>query len=189
MGEPKALLRLGGRSALEWIVGCCRDAGCATPLVVTGHHGERTGAEARRLDCSTVNNPLPDRGQLSSLQTGLRSLPERASGFLIWPVDVPLVATETLRALLRAFDGGRGPGPIVLPSHEGRRGHPVLLATALAGELLALDHSRSARDVLRRDPERVQEVVVDDARVLDRLNTPEDLRSLLAATGGSVAPP
>lgn len=180
MGEPKALLDFGGRTALARIVGTCRDAGVADPLVVVGHDSDRVVPEAERLGCAVVVNLDPDQGQGSSLQAGVGALPDEAAAFLIWPVDAPRVSPGTVRALVEAWDASGRPG-IAVPRHAGRRGHPALVAAPLAEEFLALDPGRPAHEVIRRDPARVREVDVRDAAVLDRLDSPSDYEAALRA--------
>jgi molybdenum cofactor cytidylyltransferase len=68
---------------------------------------------------------------------------------------------------------------IVVPTHAGRRGHPVLFARAVFDELLTAPNDEGARAVVRKDPTRVLAVPVDDPAVLEDFNTPEDYKQLL----------
>jgi CTP:molybdopterin cytidylyltransferase MocA len=175
MGRPKALVDLGGEPALARIVGAYRDAGVGPPLVVVGYDRELVAEAARALGAAVVTNLAPERGQTSSLQEALRRLPPDAEAFFVHPVDAPLVAAWTIRALVSACAGDPRRPAIVLPRHASRRGHPGLFRAAIAPEILALDPSSPASDVIRRDPARVLELDVDDPRVLDRLDTPADV--------------
>jgi molybdenum cofactor cytidylyltransferase len=62
---------------------------------------------------------------------------------------------------------------IIIPSFRGRRGHPVLFPTAVIGEIFG---AATLRDIVRRDPERVQVVEVEDEGVILDLDTGEDYR-------------
>jgi molybdenum cofactor cytidylyltransferase len=65
---------------------------------------------------------------------------------------------------------------VTVPVCEGRRGHPVLLASALFPELLEPDLPEGARTVVHRHAHTRQAVEVDDAGVLDDIDTPEAYR-------------
>lgn len=177
MGRPKALLDYAGESALARIAHTSAAAGLPPPLVVVGFDGEVVRAEAERCGCRVVVNPEPGRGQTSSLQVGIAALAADASGFLIWPVDAPLVSPQTLRALLAVS----GAPEVVLPSHHGRRGHPAFVAAALRARLAALAPDEPASRVIAGQGHGIIEVDVDDPHVLDRINTPAE-HAAVAAT-------
>jgi molybdenum cofactor cytidylyltransferase len=117
---------------------------------------------------------------LTSVQCGIRSLPRGTRGFLIWPVDHPLVAVKTVDSLLGELSGGDP--AVVLPVHHGRRGHPVLFAAALALELMEAPASEGARAVVRAHRRDRVEVPVDDPGVITDIDTPE---AYAAAFGGA----
>ncbi len=120
-------------------------------------------------------NPDPARGRSSSLKRGLERAP--AGDVLVVPADHPLLT----RQLVARIAAAAGRAPIVVPSHAGRRGHPVLLSGALRAELLALGDDEPLRAVLNRDPSRVHHVEVDDPSIRVDMDTPEDYARCLEA--------
>jgi molybdenum cofactor cytidylyltransferase len=74
--------------------------------------------------------------------------------------------------MLTAFRAG-GAG-ILVPVHQGRRGHPVVLAARHRDELLRAHDGIGLRGLLRAHPADVVEWVTDDAAVLEDLDTPAD---------------
>lgn len=167
MGVPKWSLPASpeGISFLQSILEALRAAAVSTVRVVTA-----PGAEIVE---EAVVNPEPSRGMLSSLQCGLRALPQDVGAVLVWPVDHPLVTTATVTAMLRAWRDGNP--PVVVPTFDGRRGHPVLFAGRLLPELLAADPGAGARSVVHAHPER-RELPVLDRGVVTGINTREDYR-------------
>ncbi len=174
MGGPKALLDLKGSTALERIARACREAGLPV-LVVTGAHRGPVEAEAARLGLPTVHNPDWIRGRSGSVQAGWRAA--GTTDALVWPVDVPFPGPATVRSLLGAADAEWA----VVPSHGGRRGHPVLLPVCLRDRVLALGPDQPLHDVVRP---AAREVPVDDDGILVDLNTPEEHRAALRREGG-----
>src|SRR5206468_5373262 len=63
--------------------------------------------------------------------------------------------------------------PIVVPVHEGRRGHPVLFAARLIPELLAAPLDQGARAVVRAHADELLEVPAPAPGILADIDTPE----------------
>jgi CTP:molybdopterin cytidylyltransferase MocA len=177
MGRPKALLRHvpSGYTFVGHLIRTARGAGLE-PLLVVGRPGDRAlASEVDRHGAALVPNIDPDRGQLSSIQSGLSAAAALgATAIVVLPVDVPLVSTGVLTALLRAIDDDRV--GIARASYRGQHGHPVLFTNAVFDELRRADPAVGARAVVRADPARVKEVAVDDPGVIFDLDTPEDYR-------------
>src|SRR5258705_3738004 len=125
MRRPKALCDFDGRTCLELVLRACRAAALGTPIVVLGFHADEVRASASSANATCVTNRRADRGQPSSLKTGLAAAPSGARAFLLYPVDFPLVTAADLERLASAWRARRG-ARIVVPSHGHRRGHPVL---------------------------------------------------------------
>jgi len=172
-GSPKALLSFKGRTFLEHVLAAIRDSGLTNTIVVVGHHRDEIAA-ALRLP-SLVFNPDYQRGMITSVQAGLRALPPGVKAAGVFLVDQPLIDAETI-ALLAAEVR---PGRIVLPIHEGRRGHPVFFSSELFDEILGLQPDQGLNSVVRRDRARVREVEVRNAGVLRDIDTPEQFENLL----------
>jgi molybdenum cofactor cytidylyltransferase len=130
--------------------------------------------ETREHGGEAILNPDPSAGPVSSLQAGIRSLPDEAAALLFAPVDHPLFSPATVRALIRSFAEFRA--PLVVPAFEGWRGHPVLFGRALFPELLEEDLPEGARTVVRRYLETRLQLPVDDPGILADLDTPEEYR-------------
>ena len=65
---------------------------------------------------------------------------------------------------------------VVLPVHNGRRGHPVIFSSALYGELLAAPADKGARAVVWAHSADILEVPTDEQGVVLNLNDPDMLR-------------
>jgi molybdenum cofactor cytidylyltransferase len=174
MGRPKALLDFDGTPCVRRVLATCAEAGVATAVVVTAPGGDAVRAACLGAPLAVIEavNDRPERGMLSSLQAGLRLLPQ-VRGFLLYPVDFPIVPAAEVRRLLEAFCARRDPR-IFIPSFAQRRGHPVLIDAALAAEFLALRAEQSARAVIDGHPGEITYVAAADARVLMDMDTPED---------------
>lgn len=176
MGDrPKPLLPCGETTFLGAILDTLAASRVDQVRVVLGHRAEEVrDALGLPEDVYTVNL-LYDSGMLSSVQCGIRALPPETTAFLLWPVDHPLVQSTTVGRLVERFEAEDR--PIVLPVHDGRRGHPVLFAARLAPELMQAPESLGARAVVRAHAKEVLEVPVGDPGVVTDIDTPEAYRS------------
>ena len=175
MGRPKAFLphRQPGVTFLGHLIWSASRGG-ADSIHVVGRVGDTALRQAAaEAGAHYIENPRPDGGQLSSILSGIDGIPDSdVRSILLLPVDIPLVSAEVIAAVLEA--AGRSTKPIVRTSHRGRHGHPVLFKPAVFGELRRVDPAIGARAVVRADPARVLDVEVDEAGVLDDVDTPAD---------------
>ncbi len=174
MGAPKALMDAGGSSFLARILSSLREGGAGPLLVVVRDMEDPVAREAREHGGEVLLNPDPSTGPVSSLQAGIRALPDQAAAILFAPVDHPLFSPETVRGLIRGFvESG---APLVVPAFEGWRGHPVLFGRALFPELLEKDLPEGARTVVRRYLDDRLQIPVADPGILADIDTPEEYR-------------
>ncbi|MCW5982574.1 MAG: nucleotidyltransferase family protein [Bryobacteraceae bacterium] len=183
MGSPKALLPIGEETFLDRLIGALLPH-CAPVIVVVGAHVDaiRRGA-ARATEVQFVANPDPERGQLSSLQCGLTAAPPDAEAVMFTPVDYPLVLPSTIAALARALDDASPHASVIVPVHDGKRGHPVCVRRELIAALLALPPEATARDVIRANEDRTLRIEVNDPGILRDIDDPEAYRALV---GGAI---
>jgi molybdenum cofactor cytidylyltransferase len=171
-GAFKPALDLGGRPMVIRCIEGMRTA-CARIIVVGGFRFPMLCemlADLGGVEC--IENPLFPLGMFTSVKRGL-SLSASDSVFLL-PVDTPLVPPHVYLSLLHR------PGKIVVPTHGGRRGHPVLLRRSVIPPILGEPDSSSLRDVIHRiGPEFLE---VDTPEVLRDIDTPEDYRQLCTST-------
>ena len=175
MGRPKALLPAGrdGRTFLDRITQTFLDAGVEQIVVVLGADAAVIRDHVTASRVTFVDNPDFERGQLTSLWTGLRHVDRsKVSGVLVTLVDVPLVSTETVRAILAAHTTAEP--DIVRPVSNGRHGHPVIFHQRLFEELEAADPSHGAKAVVRARAANIVEVPVDDEGAFTDIDTTED---------------
>jgi CTP:molybdopterin cytidylyltransferase MocA len=175
MGSAKALLEYRGETFLDRLIRCF-SAYCSPVIVVLGHEPEVIRAGARSAGNAVfVLNPDYSRGQFSSMQCGLRAVPEDAEGVLFAPVDHPNIEPATVRQLIAAG------APIAIPQYLGRHGHPVLFTRALIPEFLALGPDAQARQVLHGHTGEIRYLDVGDSGILDDIDDPDAYHRLLAA--------
>jgi len=154
---------------------------CERVIVVSGHrHREvRAMLKPRRWVHLTLNRDH-EQGMFSSVRAGVSVLSRSVRGFFVLPVDCPWVNASVASALVDAFNH-HDRRRIIVPEHDGRGGHPVLLPAAFRDPIARAPQDTTLRDVMRdHDPIRLP---VDDPSVLRDLDTPDDLQTLNPTDG------
>lgn len=175
MGHAKALLRCGagGPTFVTSLIAALRDGGLDDVLVVGRPGDEALRREVEAGGARFVENPRPQDGQLSSLLAGL-NVADRPGvrGLMAVPVDMPLINSRIVAALLKAF--AASPAPIVRAVHRGRHGHPVIFSRAVFPDLRRADPAAGARAVVSAHAADVVDVEIEEPAVVTDIDTPED---------------
>ncbi len=180
MGRPKALCDFFGRSCLQLALDACRDALLARPIVVLGFSADEIRAHVRLENATVRINDSPGSGELSSLKTGLTGLPSFAGAFLLYPVDFPLVTAVDIQPLVAGWQVRRGQQRIFIPSHERRRGYPILFDIALRDGLLQLGDAAPLLACIDVPAHQIADLEADMPYVLMNMDTPKDYARCLA---------
>ncbi len=178
MGRPKALLPYREGTFLEHLIRVTRHPRIGVTRIVLGAGAEAIQSAAK-LDLSlVVLNPDWEKGQLSSICAGVRSLIGiDTDGMVLCPVDHPLVSAGLVNELVdRFYSEGRA---VVVPTYKGRRGHPAIFSSALYAELLAAPIDKGARAVVWAHAADVLEVPTEEEGVVLNLNDPDMLKRAL----------
>ena len=135
-------------------------------LVVTGHRSDEVRAALADRPVSFVTAPDYADGLSASLRAGLAAVPASTAAALVVLGDMPLVTAATIDRLVDTYDAEEG-RLIVVPSHAGQMGNPVLWDRRYFPAMMALEGDSGARSLLRQHAESVAEIVVDDTVLRD----------------------
>jgi molybdenum cofactor cytidylyltransferase len=182
MGRDKALLTYHGRSFLESIINNLAAAGIDKVTVVLGHHAEIIQNAVNLATVRVVVNHDYQRGQTSSLQLGLAAaaadLPEAV---ILCLVDHPAISSAVIVKLIEHFESTHP--PVLIPTHQGERGHPAIISQTLFPELLALLPVEPANTVIRKYRPATQFVEVADPGILIDVDEPAAYERLEESSG------
>jgi len=165
-GGPKLTMPFGASTVIGCVVAALAGAGVEPIIVVAGANRPEIEAALSGSPARIVANLVPSRGMLSSVQVGLAALAQDVGWFIIALADQPRITAEGVRRLLDAHRGsGKG---IALPTHEGKRGHPVVFTARYRDEVFALHTDAALRDVIHRHLDDIAEIeFTSDAFVRD----------------------
>ena len=173
MGQPKALLPIDGQTFIERIVQALKSGGVERIVVVLGFNADALRRKIEHLPVEIVVNSDFQRGQLSSLQAALRHLAsdQDCDGILVHLVDHPYIDPNLVRLMLQRF--AETQKMIVVPSHRGKRGHPVIFSRALFKELLDAPMEQGAKAVVNARRDATLEIDTEDVGITLDIDTPE----------------
>ena len=172
MGVDKLSLPWGRKTVLEHCFETLLQSEVQEIVVVLGirNKGVKNLFQGRKV--KVVVNPHSKRGMSTSIRKGLRAIHPSSPGILIALGDQPLLKTRTINALVRAFD--RGEEGIIIPSFQGRMGHPVIFHKRYRKELLNLRGDVGGRTIVERHPEDVRVVPIKSDGVVKDVDTWQD---------------
>lgn len=179
----KPLLPFGNKTVIHCCLDYLREGGVEEIVVVLGHRADEL---RRRVSGVTFAvNPDPDSEMGASIEAGLRELPEAAQATLIALVDHPAVPANVVKTLLDSWQSG---ARIVIPTWQGRGGHPVLVDLTFKAELLNLPAIGGLRTFFEAHRNDVKRVPVDTPFIARDMDTWDDYSALHLEVTGRPAP-
>lgn len=171
-GGAKLLAGVGGVPLLDRTITSLLDGGAAFVIVVQAD-GADLSAAAMLSDerVGVVINTDPARGMFSSIQVGLAAA-GAADPVLVLPGDMPFVQGATVA---RVAGESRRTSQIVVPTYDGRRGHPVAIPGRLRQLLIGADPTTTLKIALAASGDTAMEIAVDDPGVLRDVDVRGDL--------------
>jgi molybdenum cofactor cytidylyltransferase len=175
-GSLKQLAHWGDKTFIEHAVDTALASQASPVIVVLGAEIEQCRAALRHRPVKVVINEAWEKGQSTSMQTGLAALPPNVGCALFLLVDLPGVSFDLINQLIQRHRETLA--PIVWPEFEGKRGNPVLFDRALFPELRQVSGDTGGKPVLMRYKGQAERVVVKDRAILQDIDNIEDLNNL-----------
>lgn len=174
MDAPKPWLEFrNGLSFLEHLINVYLHAG-VEEIVVVLNSDFYDEARYPRIEFVTrnaviVKNDHQDLGRMHSIKIGLQNV--KADQVFIQNVDSPFISAESIKEIARhGFDEGT-----VIPTANGRKGHPVLLGADVLKWLRNQDVNEiTLKQALNNFEQKLVET--SDENILINVNTQEDYK-------------
>jgi len=175
LGFNKLCIRINGEVVIRRTVRLFLEAGTGEIVVVTGFEREKIEEELKGLPVAFAVNERHEEGMSASVKAAL-PLIRHADAALFHLGDKPFVEPETIARLVRAYEAKKG--SIIVPVHEGIKGHPVLLDMRRhLAAVSAVEGEWGLRDVIAAAGADVCCVEGGEGSLLD-LDTDEDIAYL-----------
>jgi molybdenum cofactor cytidylyltransferase len=179
-GMPKQLLKLGGKTLIERVLGAALSSRLDRIILVLGHHSQAVLEQIvdRKADprLSIGINPAYRNGMSHSLRLGLEMARADFPSVMFLLADQPLMNAAVIDSLLDRF--WSSDKDICVPVCGGRRRNPTLFTRRFYSRILEIQGDTGAREIIRSHPESVQAVEMDDPLRFFDIDTPTDLDKL-----------
>ena len=182
MKRFKPLLKIGETTAVQKLIHSVKDAGIGRIVTVTGYSRELLRPVLDSEGCIEAYNADYDSGMFSSIKTGIskaRELYPDAAGYLVMPVDYPLISGETVRTVAEHAGHDSGGEDFFVPVFEGKKGHPLFVPKFYAEEICSYGGTGGLKAVTDKYWDRMVRIPVSDEGCLLDMDTPEGYSELL----------
>ena len=185
MGAFKPLLPFGDKTVIECCLDYLRQGGIETIVVVVGHRADEVRGKLKDRKIIFAHNPDPSSEMGASIAAGIRVLSASSAATLIALVDNPAVPSIVVSTLIENWKRG---ARLIVPTYQGRGGHPVLIDLTFKRELLTLDATGGLRSLFDAHQNEVKRVPIDSPFVARDMDTWDDYLSLHQEVTGKPAP-
>ncbi len=179
MGTQKLLLPYAAATVIEHIISQLSASRVDQVVVVTGFEPHRIKEHLTGGAYTFAQNDRYREGMLSSIRCGLALLGEAVEAAFVVLGDQPALQSATVDCILAQQPGN--PDRVILPTHEGRRGHPILVPLSFREEIMRRFDDTGLRGLIHEHPDAILEVPVDSASILEDIDYPEDYVRALKA--------
>lgn len=152
LGKPKQQLVFKEQTLLNRIIETAKELASGPVLVVQADHVERLEQEG----IISLSNSKWEEGMASSIHCGIDSLVSdypTVDKLIITVCDQPFITAELFREMIDLQM--RTNQPMIACKYADTIGTPVLFHQSVFGELMALSGDKGARQLLKKDAQRV----------------------------------
>jgi molybdenum cofactor cytidylyltransferase len=143
-------------------------------IVVIGHQAAELSGVLGDLNITLVHNGAYAGGLSTSLKAGLRAVPRDCQAALVLLGDMPAIMPDDIDRIVACFALESG-APIIVPTHAGKHGNPVLWPVRYFPEMLQLDGDVGAKSLLGAHADAIKEVELATAAIFADVDTPDAL--------------
>jgi len=173
-GKNKLLVNIDGKPMIRRVVETGLSSKVDEVIVVLGWEADKIRKVLASLPCRFTLNKDYERGQSSSVKAGLTEVDEVTCAILVLPGDIAKIDSHSINLVVE--EHGRTKAPIVVAAHNGKLGHPILLARPLFGDIAQIDEQTfGLKSVIKKHQNEVVLIEVGSENVLKDIDTLEDL--------------
>jgi molybdenum cofactor cytidylyltransferase len=177
MGFPKMLLVINGRPMLENVIINVCGSDVDHTLVVLGAEKKALEEIADKLHVKHCYNDNYREGMLSSVKCGISNLSSDTEAVLVFQGDQPFINSDIINKVIKGYrSSGKG---IVVPVHDKRRGHPLMIDKKYFKEIEMLSALDGLHSLPHKFSQDVLEVGSDDPGILRDFDTYEEYNKVI----------
>jgi len=167
-GGCKLSRLIQGKPILQHVVETAVNSSLNDVLLITGYERNLGEKIAKHVGIKSYYNAEYLLGMSTSLKLGISKVPEGISAVVIILGDMPYVQRKTLDYLIHQYKVTES--KIIIPVHEGKKGHPVLLSCNYNDEIYTTSGDVGAREVIKKHSDEVMYLHVNDPGILEDID-------------------
>ena len=129
-----------------------------------------------------INSEYKKGGMTSSIKTGLNFIltnHTQIDAVLITPADIPFITTKIWNEIIDAFYVNNQQFKIIIPTYEGKKGHPILLSRELFPSIQNIsENSQGLKAIISKYWDEILFLELSYPGILFDIDDPKDLETL-----------
>ncbi len=173
----KPMLKLQSSTIIKTVISSLRSAGVDEIAVVTGNNAGLLSEHLSTTGVTCLFNPNYETTEMfDSAKIGLNYLKDQCDRIFFLPGDVPLFSKRSLKIMTDEMD--RDGCKILMPMHDGKAGHPILIDNGAIPFLVGYEGSGGLKGAIDRFPGLKKTIQLDDIGMTLDADRPEDYERL-----------
>jgi molybdenum cofactor cytidylyltransferase len=173
-GSNKLLYKLNDETMIERVVKNCTESKADEVVVVVGFEADKIRQVLKGLCCRIVLNSTFETGQSSSVVIGVKSVKDHAKAVMILPGDMAFVEVQHINKVIEEYNSTGA--ALVVASHMGRMGHPILVDAALLDEVVKIsEETFGLKEIVKKYRDQIKFVETGSREVLVDVDVRDDL--------------
>ncbi len=173
----KLLININSKNMIQNIIDTATKSNARDNIIVLGHEKEQIEKFVKKNITIVANNEYKN-GLSTSLKKGISALPEDCDAAVIILGDMPKISFNLINSLIKNFDPKNNIN-IVIPSHKGKRGNPILIGRKFFPDILKLKGDMGAKNIINNNINDIYDIPQRTSSSLIDIDTKEDLKNII----------
>lgn len=162
--KAKPFELIGDISAIKRLVLIFQQLAIFPIIIITDQNNQDIKDELAYLNTVFLVDKNVNSDMLDTLKIGLSFMQNTSNKIIFSPVNAPLYSSHTLYKLLKSD------GKIVLPTHNNKKGHPVIISKDIVNSILEFNGQDGLREYLKQNSNIVSTVEISDKGIFHQIH-------------------
>ena len=179
-GRQKLFLPYDGTTIVERVIQQVSRSRVHETIVVSSPDTHARLSGVLQTTQKLVTNLEHRSGMTSSIKAGVAACSPQSDGFMICLGDMPLIQTDDYNLLLKGFSGKLKSVNrlIVVPTHDGRRGNPIIFSASFKEDLLNHPEPEGCKAILKSFPDSIESISLSSRCIFQDVDDPDSYQQL-----------
>ena len=173
-GHNKLLMKIDGKYIFEHSMDSIIRSDVDKIIVVTWY--DEIIDFCKKNDVLFVQNNFPEAGQSESIKLGIKNC-DAESDFMFFVADQPFLKTDTINFLIKKYHQNKQ--KIIIPKNKNTLGNPRIFPKSMREEFLSLTGDVRGFWIIKKHPELVKYINIQDDVSFRDIDTLEDYKNLV----------